>query len=171
VLGTPYLSTHPQHRSQPQSWTVCPHWPNRRRTPNRSLRSSPHASTPPQSNSGLTLTLSPAEDWPPWAPMPLTSRPACNALGPSRRTQENQGVPAVENGAPAPFADPDGTVSVFAAETAHADMPDPRTLAEAKRSHNRPPWDKSTKKPPTCKARAATQGVRSHARTRPNRRR
>jgi len=29
ALGTPYLSTHPQHRSQPQSWTVRPHWPNR----------------------------------------------------------------------------------------------------------------------------------------------
>ena len=50
-------------------------------------------------------------------------------------------------------------MSVFAAETTHADTPDPRTLVEAKRSHDQPPWDKSTEKPPTCKARAATQGL------------
>ena len=91
--------------------------------------------------------------------MPLTSCPACNALGPSRRTQENQGGAVVENSAPAPFADPDGTASVFAAKTAHADTPDPHMLAEAKRSHDWPPWDKSTEKPPTRKARAAAQGL------------
>jgi len=72
---------------------------------------------------------------------------------------ESGGVPTVENSALAPHADPNGTESVFAAETAHAhaDTPAPHTLAEAKHSHDRPPWEEPTKDPITCKAHPAAQ--------------
>jgi len=72
---------------------------------------------------------------------------------------ESGGVPMVENGAPAPHTDPDGQELVFAAKTTHtdADVPAPRTLAEAKCSHDCPPWDDPIPKPVTHKARAATQ--------------
>jgi len=70
---------------------------------------------------------------------------------------ESGGVLTVENGAPAPHPDPDGTESVFAAKTTHADMPAPRMLAEAKRSHDWPPWEEPTKSPVTHKVHAAAQ--------------
>jgi len=68
---------------------------------------------------------------------------------------DSGGVPMVENSALPPLADPDGAASTFAAETADADtdVPNPRTLAEAQRSPNRPPWED----PITCKACPAMQ--------------
>jgi len=70
---------------------------------------------------------------------------------------ESGGVPTVENSASSPLADPDGAASTFAAETADAGAPAPCTLAEAKRSHDRPPWEEPTESPVTHKARPAAQ--------------
>jgi len=66
-----------------------------------------------------------------------------------------------ENGASPPLADPDGAASTFAAETADTDAgaPAPHTLTEAKRSHDRPPWEEPTKSPVTHKACTAVQGL------------
>jgi len=70
---------------------------------------------------------------------------------------ESGGVPTVENGASPPLADPDDAASTFAAKTTGAGAAAPRTPAEAKRSHDRPPWDDPIPKPVTHKARAAAQ--------------
>ena len=72
---------------------------------------------------------------------------------------DSGGVPMVENGASPPLADPNGAASTFVAETADADAdaPAPRTPMEAKRSHNRPPWEEPTESPVTHKAHAAMQ--------------
>jgi len=72
---------------------------------------------------------------------------------------DSGGVLMVENGASPPLADPDGAASTFAAKTADADAdaPAPCTPAEAKRSHNWPPWEEPTESPVTHKVRAATQ--------------
>jgi len=88
---------------------------------------------------------------------PSLHRPGAFAEDPG----ESGGVLTVENGALAPHTDPDGTELVFAAETAHAhaDVPAPCTLAEAKCSHDRPPWEEPTESPVTHKVRAAAQGL------------
>ena len=70
---------------------------------------------------------------------------------------ESGGVPTVENGAPAPHTDPNSTELVFAAKTTDAGAPAPCTPVEAKRSHDRPPWEEPTKDPITCKVRPAAQ--------------
>ena len=72
---------------------------------------------------------------------------------------ESGGVLMVENGAPAPLADPDGAALTFAAKTADAGAPTPRTPTEAKCSYDQPPWEKPIGNPVTCKARAAAQGL------------
>jgi len=70
---------------------------------------------------------------------------------------ESGGVPTVENSVSPPLTDPNGAVSTFAAKTADAGMPAPCTPAEAKRSHDCPPWDNPIPKPITHKACAAVQ--------------
>jgi len=74
---------------------------------------------------------------------------------------DSGGVPMVENGASPPLADPNGAASTFAAETTDADtgVPAPCMPAEAKCSHNRPPWEKPTESPVTCKMCTTTQGL------------
>jgi len=83
----------------------------------------------------------------------IPDRPGAFAEDPG----ESGGVPTVENGASSPLADSDGAASTFAAETADAGAPAPCTLAEAKRSHDRPPWEEPTKDPITRKACPAAQ--------------
>jgi len=70
---------------------------------------------------------------------------------------ESGGVPMVENSVPAPHTDPNSTELVFMVKTADADVPTPRTLAEAKRSHDWPPWEEPTKDPITHKVHPAMQ--------------
>ena len=74
---------------------------------------------------------------------------------------DSGGVPMVENGVSPPLADPDGAASTFAAETTDADTgaPTPHMPAEAKRSHDQPPWEKPTKSPITRKTRTTAQGL------------
>jgi len=86
------LRPHPHHPSQPQSWTVHSHRQNQQQMLNRSVHSHPHELTLPQSNSGLTLTLSlAAMDSPTQASKTLASCTSQTTLGPSRKTQEIQG--------------------------------------------------------------------------------
>ena len=66
----------------------------------------------------------------------------------------------VENGASPPLADPNGAALTFVAETTDAGAPAPRMPAEAKRSHDRPPWDDPIPKSATRKARTVAQGPR-----------
>jgi len=70
---------------------------------------------------------------------------------------ESGGVLMVENGAPAPHTDPNSTELVFAAETTGTGAPAPCTPAEAKCSHDCPPWEEPTKDPIIHKARPAAQ--------------
>jgi len=71
---------------------------------------------------------------------------------------ESGGVLTVENGAPPPCADPDGAAPTFTTETADAGAPAPCMPAEAKCSHDRPPWEKPIGNPVTCKVRTIAQG-------------
>jgi len=68
---------------------------------------------------------------------PSLQRPGAFAEDPG----ESGGVPTAEKGASPPLADPDGAVPIFAAETTDTVAPDPRTLTEAQRSPDRPPWE------------------------------
>jgi len=69
------------------------------------------------------------------------------------------GVTALEDGAPAPLVDPDGTQSTFIARIADAGAPDPRTLVEATRSPDWPPREEPIEeKPDAHKARPVAQG-------------
>jgi len=70
---------------------------------------------------------------------------------------ESGGVPMVENGASPPLTDPDGTASTFVAKTTDAGAPTPCMPAEAKCSHDCPPWDDPIPKPITHKACTAAQ--------------
>jgi len=74
---------------------------------------------------------------------------------------DSGGVPMVENGALPPLADPDSAALTFMAKTTDADtgMPAPCMPAEAKRSHDRPPWEKPTESPITHKTCTTVQGL------------
>ena len=59
----------------------------------------------------------------------------------------------MENGAPAPHADPDDKESAFVAKTADADTLDPCTFAEAKHSPGWPPCKANVEELVTRRAR------------------
>ena len=123
------------------------------------MRPHPHAPTPPQSNSGSTQTLTPAAmDWPTWAPTTLASRTSQNALGPSRKIQENQGECQQWRMVRRHHAQTPTAQHRHSQPKPGAGAPDHRTPAEAKCSHDRPPWDKPTPKSPTRKACTVAQG-------------
>jgi len=83
----------------------------------------------------------------------IPDRPGAFAEDPG----ESGGGPTVENSASPPLTDPNGAALTFVAETADTGAAAPRTPAEAKRSHDRPPWDDPILKPITHKVRAAAQ--------------
>ena len=89
-------------------------------------------------------------------------RPAPSMKTPGASTEEPDeagGVTALEGGAPAPLVDPDGTQSTFIARIADAGAPEPRTLVEATRSPDWPPWEKSIEERPHAhKVRPVAQG-------------
>ena len=63
----------------------------------------------------------------------------------------------MENGAPAPHADPDNKELAFVAETTDTDMLNPCTFAEAKRSPGWPPCKATMEELVTCRAHPAVQ--------------
>jgi len=71
---------------------------------------------------------------------------------------ESGGVLTVENSAPAPHADPDGTELTFTVETAGADVLDPCMHMEAKHAPNWPLWEATTEKLAACKVHPVMQG-------------
>jgi len=72
---------------------------------------------------------------------------------------DSGGVPTMGNSAPAPLDAPDDTESAFAAETAGADVLDPRMHTEAKHAPDQPLWEATTEKSAACKACPVTQGL------------
>ena len=92
----------------------------------------------------------------------LAPRPASSTHPPGAFAEdpgESGGVQTVENGAPPPLEDLDRTESTFMAKTSDANVPAPRTLAEAKHSLDIIPWEKATEeKPDARKAHPAAQG-------------
>ena len=91
------------------------------------------------------------------APCPAPSLHCTGAF--TKDPGDSWGVPMVENGVPAPHTDPDNTASTFAVKNAHIDAPAHCMPAEAKHSHDWPPWEEPTESPVTCKVCTATQGL------------
>jgi hypothetical protein len=80
------------------------------------------------------------------------------------------GVTALEDGAPAPLVDPDGTHLPFTAKIADAGAPDPCTLVEATRSPDQPPEEEpidektdALNTPPVVQGFSQMSGVDTHA--------